>query len=419
MVRLKMLILTSLLIAFACMASTAHAELIDLSACRSTKFKVTSYYSPLPDQDFYYRGNHADEVILNWQGTHGASGRPVFNGMIAAPKTYAFGTKIYFPGFGIGQVEDRGGAIVNKWERGEEYDRIDFWVGAGEEGLMRALSFGVKYLDAYVCEQPTSDHVGFDMEKFPIFSDFFAKSLWMLQLEKGRTDPWVEVLQKVLSQMNYFPSDRVTGYFGPVTEQAVCNFQQDYLGISEDSIWCGYFGPQTRWALYSAVLNNGLNTLAFAGDDQLSLASEDADIPVVKPLPEPEPEPELVTDPVADDVVEEVQLVDEPAEEDTKVEIELTLNDEINQYYLSIGDSTRYQFYNPIRLWDKGKEVKLLQRKLQWLGYYEDRISGTYDTTTSQAIFAFQLDMGILQGDEDASLFGYFGPQTRARINKL
>jgi hypothetical protein len=38
-----------------------------------------------------------EDKILNGNGTHGASGRAVFNGMIAAPKSYAFGTRIYVP----------------------------------------------------------------------------------------------------------------------------------------------------------------------------------------------------------------------------------------------------------------------------------------------------------------------------------
>jgi 3D (Asp-Asp-Asp) domain-containing protein len=32
--------------------------------------------------------------------------------MLAAPVTYPFGSVIYFPGIGIGEVADRGGAIV-------------------------------------------------------------------------------------------------------------------------------------------------------------------------------------------------------------------------------------------------------------------------------------------------------------------
>ena len=58
------------------------------------EFIVTAYYSPLPDQNFYLKGNYEAEKILNGNGTNGASGKPVFIGMIAAPKTYNFGTRI-------------------------------------------------------------------------------------------------------------------------------------------------------------------------------------------------------------------------------------------------------------------------------------------------------------------------------------
>ena len=82
------------------------------AASLTRDFIVTAYYSPLPDQSFYLKGNYQAEKILNGEGTHGASGKPVFEGMIAAPKGYDFGTRIDFEGLGVGIVEDRGGAIV-------------------------------------------------------------------------------------------------------------------------------------------------------------------------------------------------------------------------------------------------------------------------------------------------------------------
>jgi len=66
---------------------------------REVTLIATAYYSPLPDQKYYLRNNHQAEVILNGKGTHGASGKGVFRGMIAAPKGYEFGTKIWIPGF--------------------------------------------------------------------------------------------------------------------------------------------------------------------------------------------------------------------------------------------------------------------------------------------------------------------------------
>ena len=97
------------------------------------KFIVTAYYSPLPDQSFYLRGSYEADLLLNGNGTHGASGKAVYEGMLAAPKTYSFGTKIYFDGIGVGTVDDRGGAIVSSGSRGYDADRIDIWMGQGEE----------------------------------------------------------------------------------------------------------------------------------------------------------------------------------------------------------------------------------------------------------------------------------------------
>lgn len=78
------------------------------AACTPTTLIATAYYSPLPDQEIYVMGDFEAEKILQGEGTHGASGRAVFDGMIAASPNYAFGTQIVIDGWGIGQVEDRG-----------------------------------------------------------------------------------------------------------------------------------------------------------------------------------------------------------------------------------------------------------------------------------------------------------------------
>lgn len=135
-----------LLPAVATAAAPARAQ-----SCEPRTFKVTAYYSPQEGQDFYVKGSLEDDKILNGDGTHGASGEPVFNGMIAAPASYAFGTRVYIPGRGIGQIEDRGGAIVQAGERDEHYDRLDIRAGEGQQGLSNALQFGVRFFEGYVC----------------------------------------------------------------------------------------------------------------------------------------------------------------------------------------------------------------------------------------------------------------------------
>lgn len=64
-------------------------------ASEKRKFIVTAYYSPLPDQSFYLKGSYEADIRLNGNGTHGASGKEVYPGMLAGPKTYAFGTQVY------------------------------------------------------------------------------------------------------------------------------------------------------------------------------------------------------------------------------------------------------------------------------------------------------------------------------------
>jgi peptidoglycan hydrolase-like protein with peptidoglycan-binding domain len=59
-------------------------------------------------------------------------------------------------------------------------------------------------------------------------------------------------------------------------------------------------------------------------------------------------------------------------------------------------------------LGDSGREVKLLQRKLQRLGYYKKEITGVYDLNTLAAVFALQLEHGIVTRDDDPNLHGYF-----------
>ena len=86
-------ILTFLITFFSFLPSTSYA-----AEEQARTFVVTAYYSPLPNQSFYFKGSYEAEVKLNGNGTNGASGKGVFAGMLAAPKSYSFGTKIYLEG---------------------------------------------------------------------------------------------------------------------------------------------------------------------------------------------------------------------------------------------------------------------------------------------------------------------------------
>lgn len=124
-------------------------------------FIATAYYSPLPNQTKYYRWSYEADKKLNGEWIRGSDGTPVFVGMIAAPKNYKFGTKIELDGLGIVSVHDRGGAIVST-ENWVAYDRIDIWMGYGDEGLERTLSWGRREITGRIVDSETATSFKFE-----------------------------------------------------------------------------------------------------------------------------------------------------------------------------------------------------------------------------------------------------------------
>jgi peptidoglycan hydrolase-like protein with peptidoglycan-binding domain/3D (Asp-Asp-Asp) domain-containing protein len=189
-------------------------------------FVITAYYSPLPDQCCYIKGSLDADKILNGNGTHGADGTPVAPGMAAAPATYAFGTRIALPGIGVVTVHDRGGAIIEQ----EHAHRLDLWMGSGEEGLARALAFGVKRVHGTVYlpdEKQPEEHLV--LERFASPFDRlqpYAVSDGTSPLTFGARGLSVLAMQDLLSALGYF-SHPSTGFFGDVTKLAVLAFARD------------------------------------------------------------------------------------------------------------------------------------------------------------------------------------------------
>ena len=105
-------------------------------------FVISAYYSPIQGQNKYVTGSLAGDIRLNGSGVNGADGTGVYPGMIAAPSTYAFGTKMEIPGIGTVAVHDRGGAIKN--------NRLDVWMGYGDVGLQRAIKWGKRSVNVKV-----------------------------------------------------------------------------------------------------------------------------------------------------------------------------------------------------------------------------------------------------------------------------
>lgn len=192
-------------------------------------FVLTAYYSPLPDQCCYVKGSYEADKVLNGQGTHGADGTPVYEGMIAAPPSYAFGTRIDLPGLGVYTVHDRGGAI-QEWD---DAHRLDIWVGAGEEGLARALAFGVQRVRGIVypagSDAPAeSARVSTLPAPESYLKRYIVAEAGMADLHPrfGQRGLSVSLLQEGLAELGYF-DHAVTGMYGDVTKNALAAFLAD------------------------------------------------------------------------------------------------------------------------------------------------------------------------------------------------
>jgi peptidoglycan hydrolase-like protein with peptidoglycan-binding domain/3D (Asp-Asp-Asp) domain-containing protein len=211
----------------------AQALSIDASAQepapQQREFVVTAYYSPLPGQCCYVKGSFEADKILNGNGTHGADGTPVYPGMIAAPSSYPFGTRIKLEGIGVVTVHDRGGAIQSE----ETGDRLDLWFGHGEEGLARALAFGKQRVRGTVYAVGTAQpKESMNLASFtaPIESlnrYSVARSAGVVpQPQFGERGLTVAGIQEKLKQAGYFVHD-VTGFYGDVTKAAIRAFYAD------------------------------------------------------------------------------------------------------------------------------------------------------------------------------------------------
>lgn len=220
-------------------------------------FTITGYYSPLPDQNFYITGDYESEKILNGQGIRGADGTPVYPGMIAAPKSYPFGTKICIPNFGCGTVHDRGGAIVEQGVRKlAKYDRLDLWMGYGEEGLLRALAWGVPSVkcELYTVGADVKDSVSFDVP-MPLnkIIEIPDKIKFTKNLSHGTKGETVKELQRSLAKLGFYEG-LINGLYDDTLKSSLLTFQKKHFVVNTtDEYGAGVFGPKTRAQLSEAV----------------------------------------------------------------------------------------------------------------------------------------------------------------------
>lgn len=253
----------------------------------SQTFLISAYYSPLPGQTKYATGSYEADIRLNGEGVHAADGTKVYPGMIAAPSSYPFGTKMHIPGVGTVAVHDRGGAIVHSGERENVYDRLDVWMGYGDAGLTRALNWGKRTVKVTVYginnaikesvqlpgyseneriivekpaqkSEPIPSRILFEKPDEPPAQVVQQNStpkekLFTGTLQLGDSGTAVSTLQKELQRVHLLGIEP-TGYYGDVTAHAVFKFQQKHGLVSDkNSEGAGVFGPKTQNLLNNLI----------------------------------------------------------------------------------------------------------------------------------------------------------------------
>lgn len=211
------------------------------AASEDTYFVATAYYSPLPGQSRYTTGTYAGDIRLNGSWKITASGKEVFPGLLAWPKNYPFGTKIYFEGFWIWEIADRWGAIVKAWERGHGYDRIDIWMWYGDEWLARALKWGTKTIKGKIVIP--SAKVSLKLHESPIWA------LTKLEVNpENSIAKDVKALQQIFTKAELYNWD-IDWKYSSIKNELI-EFQKDEKVISSvHDEAAGWYWPKTIAAL--------------------------------------------------------------------------------------------------------------------------------------------------------------------------
>lgn len=428
------------LVAVAC---PVHAQSIAIvnteTAPQEVDFVLTAYYSPLPGQCCYVKGGLVADKILNGNGTHGADGTPVYVGMVAAPPSYTFGTKVQVPGLGVLEVHDRGGAI--QLLEGGKIHRIDVWAGYGEEGLARALSFGVKRVRGVVYPpgtgQPKSD---FDLARIEMDYDRLKpyntvqNGLIDLMPKAGDRSLSVAYLQEHLKALGYLVDDDAK-FFGPKTQAALEGFQRAKgLDVVTD-----FLNPDTAAMLMASVRMLGRDMgVPTVGElsSQKDLASAQrllrsmgyykgrTDGTYGEPLKNAiiafQKEKLLIGDatspgagtigPITQAAISDVLRAERSRQIAATILVVKRVQDQLLEQDALVATTTEEGY--------KGDGVEDIQRFLAELGYFpEDSINGVFGPMTRQAVAAYQVTRGVLQNGGQKGA-GVVGPVTLKALQK-
>ena len=354
--------------------------------CEEKVFVVTAYYSPKSWQAFYYKDTYEAEKTLNWEGLHWASGKKVFNGMLAAPSSYEFWGLIYFPSLGgVWEISDRGGAIVHAWEKWQSYDRIDVWMWNWELWLVKALVFWKQTITWYYCNaqvvksKSIKPKIWFNFDAIPIQKYFFDSTLFIQELKYGRTDVWVYKLQEYLMKFGYLT--KKTWYFGSETKNALCRYQlARWLSTQK---YCWTFGSATRYHMKNEAKNRWFL-------------------------------PDFSETTTIDNLIYYAKNYNFNEGWTSKDEWWQTSNNQVSTQPKIIN-----YFTEPYKNWTVDEKIWDLQDMLRHYWFYSWDLTNTYDKKTVQAVYDFQIKAWILKAsDKTNSARWWMWPATRNKLDE-
>lgn len=414
------------------------SETVEPQVPYKKKFIISSYYTPLPNQTRYVTGTFEGDVRLNGEGVHSADGTLVYPGMAAAPKNIPFGTKMLIPGFGTVAIHDRGGAIKN--------NRLDIWVGEGEEGLRRALGWGMRTLEVtvYGIDPNIIEVVDFApiplarLEIIPQRTKYFKSDIAL-----GDSGEEVIELQRFLKKLGLMEGKSdAPGYFGDETQEAVKKFQlEEKVVDSETDPGLGNFGPKSRYALEARLEKLEQESVkkipppalrkGNSGENVKSLQSVLADYGFLKK--------DFINGKFDSNTYEALFRfqIDAGVVADakdigagyygpkTKTAIEkivkdsfTPLTDLIVSARSSQSEENTQVFTKQLALSDRGLQVVALQEELYRLHFFGLEPTGYFGKVTEHAVFKFQQAFSIV-ADENSQGAGVVGPKTQEKLNEF
>ena len=354
-----------------------------------TYFRITAYYSPVPNQTHYIKWNYEAEIIMNWEWIKWASGKKVFSWMLAAPSKYAFWTKIKLKWLWIAEVADRGWAIVKAWKRNFKYDRIDIWCGYWEDWLQRAMFWWNRIIEWEIVSR--NSKVTLNIKNIPaprwtIYHaiknpDFLKK--WTIKrkiylswkkIEKKisknnkeinifnwpiQSSFWVKKLQKVLKEMKLY-SWKIDWQYISIRKLILIFQLKNKIISKKTDIWAGNFGPKTRKTLK---------------------------------IKYKEFKEKIKKEKIA-------KLKREKEEKKKKLKAEKKIN--------SIWD---------IKFWDISYDVRMCQKVLKEVWYFNYKDTAIFWEKTKQSIINYQLDRKIIS-NKNVYGAGMLWPKTRQSLIK-